>query len=305
MLPSGRHDGRLCDANQVFVVSAVALRRPCQKTFDVESELPITTSSPIQLYHLVLDGGRCETIEPHVELRSLIHFYWTMQIDAPRVKLKIIPDAATDLVISSDLADFAVVFLPQPMSLMLELAGPIRYLGVSFHPTGVTALLDADLKSLQKLDVGEKTINALSLQVLIDDLQDHPSNEVIRKRFDDHFLAARARVVHESASPTPEPYSLFSLIHDTVGQAGLDTVCHALQISERQCRRLSTELLGMSPKKLQRVLRLQAALRELVSANPALGQDLYYDDSHRIHELKDLTGLTPGEIRRLAEIYNS
>jgi len=75
-------------------------------------------------------------------------------------------------------------------------------------------------------------------------------------------------------------------------------------LSERQFRRITSDLFGFSPKKIQRIMRLQTALQALFDTDITLLSDHYYDDSHRIKELKSLTGMTPGEIRQMAEKYN-
>ena len=75
-------------------------------------------------------------------------------------------------------------------------------------------------------------------------------------------------------------------------------------LSERQFRRVINDLTGLTPKQVHRILRMQQALWALLHPNSPLPSSEFYDDSHHIRELKSLTGLTPGEIRRMAEIYN-
>jgi AraC-like DNA-binding protein len=67
-------------------------------------------------------------------------------------------------------------------------------------------------------------------------------------------------------------------------------------------RRLRTEG-GLSVKGLQRVVRLQAALRALRGAETvgAVGSALRYaDQAHFAHELREMTGLSAGALQRLA-----
>ena len=156
----------------------------------------------IQLYHLELDGGRCELAAPDPCLAQLIDYYWLLTVSAASIDLQVIPDAAIDLVISLDIEGFAALYLPVARMRTIPIGGPVRFAGVCFRPD-------------------------------------------------------RTR-----------------------------------------------DLLGLGPKRVQRVLRLQAALAELLTSDEATEQDLYFDDSHRIRELKRLTGFTPGQIRRMAETYN-
>ncbi|MFT6305630.1 MAG: AraC-like DNA-binding protein [Flavobacteriaceae bacterium] len=75
-------------------------------------------------------------------------------------------------------------------------------------------------------------------------------------------------------------------------------------LSDQQFRSILTTMFGFGPKKVQRIVRLQLALRDLMQSKASGTLDGYYDGAHRICELRSLTGMTPGDIRRMAEIYN-
>ncbi len=83
---------------------------------------------------------------------------------------------------------------------------------------------------------------------------------------------------------------------------GLDEALRGLRISARQLERRSLELLGMSPKRAQAVLRMQAALSQaLCEPEARSGAALalnhgYYDQSHMA---RDMRGLAGAPIRRL------
>jgi AraC-like DNA-binding protein len=86
----------------------------------------------------------------------------------------------------------------------------------------------------------------------------------------------------------------------TRGGAPLPEVARRAGLGERQLERLFDERVGMGPKALGRVIRLQAAAGALVSAPDAplaaLAHDLgYADQPHLTREFKRLSGLTPAE----------
>ena len=91
---------------------------------------------------------------------------------------------------------------------------------------------------------------------------------------------------------------------DVVDTGSVRAMAAHVGLSERQFRRVMRDQLGLSPKQLHRVVRLQQSLREVLDAAGTPWTAGFYDDSHRIRELKALTGLTPGQIQRMAEIYN-
>ena len=91
----------------------------------------------------------------------------------------------------------------------------------------------------------------------------------------------------------------------SVGSVGMDAIATHFGLSSRQFRRIMGTLFGYGPKKIQRVIRLQASLREILTADPDMQENGFYDQSHRIKEIRALTGLTPREIKKMSEIYNS
>jgi AraC-like DNA-binding protein len=93
-------------------------------------------------------------------------------------------------------------------------------------------------------------------------------------------------------------------MQQTLGDNGVSAIAARFDLSDRQFRRILTNMFGFGPKKVQRIVRLQLALRDLMQSKAGATLDGYYDDPHRIRELRLLTGMTPGDIRRMAEIYN-
>jgi len=88
------------------------------------------------------------------------------------------------------------------------------------------------------------------------------------------------------------------------GSANVDEVASATGLSGRQLRRLLLEHVGVGPKSLQRVFRLQRFL-QLADGQPAAGRlaDLaadvgYADQAHLTREVKRLSGLTPAALLR-------
>ncbi len=76
-----------------------------------------------------------------------------------------------------------------------------------------------------------------------------------------------------------------------------------LQVSERQLRRAVITTTGLSTKHGQRIMRLNrlavAADREAQPDWPALALDAgFYDQSHMIDDVRELTGLTPAALHR-------
>ena len=258
-----------------------------------------------QLYHLNIEGGNCQLLPACIELEELIDYYWLLSITAPLLQLDIIPDTAIDLVLCPEITEFAALYFPVSNKFTISLQGPVNYAGVCFRPAAINSLLGSELGNLRKLEFGMHTIEHLGIHSLANAIIEIRELPKLKDHFDQFWID---RLASSSDSVSPESALsqsvLIKLLEDSLGNESISSVCRSLQLSERQFRRLSNELLGLSPKKIQNVLRLQVVLTELFACESQQIYDLYYDDSHRIRELKQLTGFTPQQIRHMAEKYN-
>ncbi len=260
----------------------------------------------MQLYHLDLPGIQCQRIKTDLKLQQYIYYYWVLRVDAANFNLQIIPDNAIDLVLSPVLDGFSALYFPAIEKFTIALSGPVIYAGVSLKAENSVNSLGYDLSYLKTLDAGRETTNTLDLQSLSTHIHGCYDVSLIAKFFDEYF---EQRLQKISPDKINKPKILnhkrwVDALQQSLGGGSLQTIANKLGLSERQFRRMSTQLFGLSPKKIQRVLRLQVAVRELFSADALTIQNQYYDDSHRIKELKKLTGMTPGSIRKMAEKYN-
>lgn len=263
--------------------------------------LPKLPSSK-QLYHLNLDGGVCQLFPAHSELSELIDYYWLLSITSPELVLEVIPDTAIDLVLCPEDSSFAALYFPSTDIQRIPLQGPINFVGVCFRSAAARAFFQSEITDLRALDIGANTIEQLGIKELVTEVNGTRNIERLRDGFD-HFWLNRLGHVKDF-STTLDPTVLIKLLGNSLEGESMASICSVFGVSERHFRRLSNDMFGFSPKKIQKILRLQAALTELFQCEKQQLQDLYYDDSHRIRELKKLTGFTPHQIRQMAEKYN-
>ncbi len=258
-----------------------------------------------QLYHLALSGGECLLSRAHPKLVEYIDYYWLLNIQDELIDLEVIPDTAIDLVLSPAMVKFSALYFPVTEKFSIPLEGPMQYVGICFRGATALTLLGSTIGDLQLLRNGSETIASLGIGELTQQIQHKTKLSEITLAFDEFWLKRLAssedRLKHKRSLSTPQ---LITILEESLGLESVAQLCESLQISERQFRRLSNELFGLSPKKIQNVLRLQTALDDLFSCEAQQLRDLYYDDSHRIRELKRLTGFTPLQILRMAEKYN-
>jgi AraC-like DNA-binding protein len=80
----------------------------------------------------------------------------------------------------------------------------------------------------------------------------------------------------------------------------VDALLHATGLSIRQLERMTKRYYGMPPKKLARKYRALRAANRLAQGDSLDDTELglaFYDQSHLTREVKQFTGLTPGQLR--------
>ena len=98
------------------------------------------------------------------------------------------------------------------------------------------------------------------------------------------------------------------------GLIDVSSLSEQMNINRRSIERRFASVIGMSPKQLSRVVRLQSTIRILEQKNftnlTALAyENGYYDQAHFIKDFKEFTGMSPktfyAENLRLAAVFAS
>jgi len=262
--------------------------------------------TPLQLYHLADDGVRCTRALPTEQLQPYINYYWWLEVAPGETVLEVIPDNAIDLVMSPELPLFSILYLPASTKFSIPLNGPINYVGISFRAEAASAFFNVSMDEMSQCSPGEDTTQSLSVVPLVEGVQSLANPEQLTAVLDALVLA---RIAERPQTSTPVAKlnigKALAAMQASIGMAGMEEVASQFEMSDRQFRRVMGSLFGYGPKKVQRVMRLQASLKEILVAEAAAIEDGYFDEAHKIKEVRALTGLTPGQIRKMAEIYNS
>lgn len=253
---------------------------------------------PVQLYHLMQEGFSCELFPPAEKLRAVIYYYWKLTIEAESVSLPVVPDSALDLVLSPTIPDFAALYSPKSQPFNIPLEGPVTYVGICFRVEKASHFFSLPLEKLNTLEASLGVIEVLQLHDLTRDIQGEHDNARLATALDKFWESYQPRKNEN------DHCNLLANVFDVLEVGAVSSMAEQVGLSERQFRRVSKGLFGLNPKQIHRILRLQEALCELLHPENVLPLTDYYDDSHRIRELKAMTGLTPGEIRHMAEKYN-
>ncbi|WP_336623437.1 helix-turn-helix transcriptional regulator [Motilimonas sp. 1_MG-2023] len=81
------------------------------------------------------------------------------------------------------------------------------------------------------------------------------------------------------------------------GNVSIDAITDSNPNKKRQLERKFLNMVGVSPKNLSKLVRLQTALKLIISQEDSLTsiayKSNYYDQSHFIKDFKEFTGVNP------------
>ena len=260
---------------------------------------------PLQLHQIYNNNVQCYRALPANELKPYIYYYWWLDVAHGDTTLEVIPDNAIDLVMSPQIADLSLLYLPASCTFSIPLSGPITYVGISFRAESAASFFSVSQTTIQSCLPGENATTTLHTQSLLDGIQGLSIPDQLAATMDS-LATTKLSNQHDSAITTHklDIDKALAAMHESVGTSGMKSIAERFELSDRQFRRIMASLFGYGPKKVQRVMRLQSCLREILVADTILFEDGYYDEAHKIKEIRALTGLTPGQIKRMSEIYN-
>ena len=210
---------------------------------------------------------------PPPDLASHVACTWT-RVAARDATALVIPDACADVIVVGDVAHVAGP-ADRPERLPLR-AGTVIH-GLRMRPGAARDLLRTDLGELRNEHV---ELACVTRALVVDPRQPRAS------------LEQWARVQLAKARPDGAVLHAARLFID---DASVDDAADALGFGARRLHRHVTAACGYGPKTLQRILRLQRAIRlaftqPFAAVAAATG---YADQAHMTREFAALTGLSP------------
>jgi AraC-like DNA-binding protein len=253
-------------------------------------------------------------LKPLPGLAPVLDCIWLLEGDAADEALQteaqpILPDGRPELILHfgdrfERLNDTGVgaaqpwmIYAGQVTSpLLLRPTGRVSVLGIRFHPYGASVLLEVPQHEVAGLTIG---IELLSPR-LRRDLQR------IRDHYDDPTNAAAA--VQGVLQRWVKPERIDRRVRfgvETIGRArgvvSMDALARAAGVSRRHLERQFLDDVGVTPKRLARIVRFQHAVRclENVDAHRAGVETAtacgYADQSHFIRDFRQFAGCSPSQ----------
>lgn len=251
-----------------------------------------------------------QELAPHPALRPFVDRLWTRSAPSPAgtAPVRILPDGCIDLIVDITRGCSATAVGTMTRATVFEPGEPTRLVGVRFRPGGAVPFFGtpADELTDRVVDAGALGIRWLSDGQLAD--HGHPAAAVRRlerallARL--HAVAAPDRVVAYAVSalcgPVPSPVAALA---DDIGW------------SRQHLGRVLRRDVGVGPKRLARVARLQRAVDRLQRGEDAGLADTaillgYFDQAHMNRDFRELAGVTPrtasataGSIRPIRSLF--
>ncbi len=253
-----------------------------------------------------------QTFQPSIHLNSIVKCYWTLEVPAEysSEKQRIVPDGCMELIfiLADDIKRYTSEhdFIIQPRAIIvgqitdafiIQPIGEVNCFAIRFYPYGLSTILKIPLKNLENKETTitelfeEKAANELH-QLIINAKDTTARIEIIET-----FLL---RLLNAKTTIDTIVKSTVEALLESSGSSSIKSILNSEGSSRRQLERKFAKQIGMSPKQLAKVLRLQSALKLLLkqqdnSFTKIAYEAEYYDQNHFIKDFKEFTGITPKE----------
>jgi len=235
---------------------------------------------------------------PPPHLRAAVACTWVARSGDSAAPSPVVVDACSDVVVIGDAEPH--VAGPATRTHVVTLRPRTTVVGIRFRPGAARAVFGCDAPELRDADPALRAVCGRSASALVDELsatRDVDARRAALERWASGRLDAR---LDRDELALRAAHALVADADLTVAALG-----DALGWSARRLHREITATCGYGPKLLQRIVRLQRALRlarrrAMTNRRPTLAMLAldagYADQAHMTRDFRDLTGFTPREL---------
>lgn len=177
----------------------------------------------------------------------------------------------------------------------IEPTGYVNTFAIRFSPYGFANFVTMPLKDLANKETpieklfGEKTAKELEIKII------RATNSIQRIEIIETFLLDK---LNEKSTINNIVKTTINALLATNGRASISTILKEDLSKRRQLERNFIKQIGVSPKQLGKVIRLQTALKMLINKKSENLTDIayeseYFDQAHFIKDFKEFTGINP------------
>ncbi|NMM50847.1 helix-turn-helix domain-containing protein [Marinigracilibium pacificum] len=253
-----------------------------------------------------------QTYQPHSDLEAIIKCYWTLEVPAnPNTpKQRIIPDGCIEMcfILGEDIRRFTSEneYIIQPRTMVfgqitkpyyIQPTGYVNTFAVRFYPYGFANFISSPISELADKETpltslfDKDAVNQLEQQII--------TASSTKERIETIEIFLLNKLTSQLTIDNIVKSTIDTLLN-TKGNKSINSILKNEPSKRRSLERKFSKQVGISPKQLGRIIRLQAALK-LMLANKSekltqIAYDSeYYDQAHFIKDFKDFTGKKPTE----------
>lgn len=253
-----------------------------------------------------------QTFQPHTALDALVSCYWTLEVPADNEsqKQRIIPDGCIEMafILGDDIKRYTSKeeFILQPRAMVLgqtiepfyiEPTGSVNTFAVRFYPYGFANFVSIPIKNLANK---ETPISELFEQNTAKELEQNIIRATSTKQrieIIENFLLDK---LNDKTTIDVIVKTTIDALLSTNGSESIKNILKEDPSKRRQLERKFIKQIGISPKQLGKVIRLQTALKMLLNKKEENLTDIayesaYFDQAHFAKDFKEFTGINPKE----------
>lgn len=253
-----------------------------------------------------------QTYKPHPDLESFVSCYWTLEVPASNEvqRQRIVPDGCIEMafILGDDIKRYTseTEFIIQPRAMVLgqtlkpfyiEPTGYVYTFAIRFYPFGFSSFIESPIESLANKETPLASLFGTTAAKELEHSIIQASSVAERIELLEGFLLGRL-LTNDSIDKIVK--MTVDALLSTKGSAPISTILKEDLSKRRQLERKFQKQIGISPKQLGKVIRMQAALKMLLdqkedSLTAIAYESEYYDQAHFIKDFREFTGTSPKE----------
>ena len=253
-----------------------------------------------------------ETFEPHPNLSAIVKCHWILEVpgDMEPPKQRMIPDGCIEMcfILGDDIKRYTsqTAYIIQPRTMVVgqitkpyyvQPTGYVNSFAVRFYPYDFANFISRPIHELANKETPltslfeEQAVKALEQKII-----EAPSTQA-RIEAAESFLLDK---LTEQSVIDNIVKSTIDALSQTKGNASISSILKDDPSKRRNLERKFSRQVGISPKQLGKIIRLQAALKMILhnkgeKLTQIAYESEYYDQAHFIKDFKELTGTNPRE----------
>jgi len=232
-------------------------------------------------------------------------------------KQRIIPDGCIEMafILGDDIKRYTsgADFILQPRAMVLgqtiapfyiEPTGYVNSFAIRFYPYGFANFVSVPVKNLANTETPLSSLFGKTVSEELEQKIVQATNTVERIAIIEKFLLSR---LTGEATIDRIVKTTVDMLFSEGGSLAIKTIFKGDLSKRRQLERKFLKHIGISPKQLGKVIRLQAALKMVIrqqsgSLTKIAYESDYYDQAHFIKDFKEFTGTNPKDFLKDAEM---